>query len=102
MATSDRTFVGPDGFPQAYPLDACVGGYDGYGVACQDFSPITNNAAMTASAINYLADGFGTGMTWNPYASSTKAAPSVGLSSMTVIGGVVAVVALFALMGGRR
>lgn len=35
-------------------LGQCSGGYDEYGVACADFTPITNDPVATATALQYL------------------------------------------------
>ena len=41
------------GFGQA---SACVNGYDQYGQACTDFTPITSNPTLTAEANAYLTN----------------------------------------------
>jgi hypothetical protein len=35
-------------------LGTCDGGYDEYGAACVDFTPVTSDPVATAAAINYL------------------------------------------------
>lgn len=55
-------------------LGDCTGGYDEFGMACTDFTPITSNPAATAGAIDYL---------YNPYpvTSSTTGQPTSGSPS---------------------
>src|SRR5580698_9638967 len=52
------TTVGPDGLPITIntpsTVSGCVNGYDEFGVACTDFTPITSNPVSTALALNYL------------------------------------------------
>ena len=41
-------------------MGACVGGFDEFGDACTDFTPITSDPTATAAAINYLYSNPGT------------------------------------------
>ena len=43
-----------------YGLGACVGGFDEYGMACTDFTPITSDPTATAAALQYLNTPTGT------------------------------------------
>jgi hypothetical protein len=73
------TITGPDGLPVAIPPASgttsatCVNGYDQYGDACQDWTPITSSPSTTAAAINYL---YGTPSTLPP--ASQAAATGTG------------------------
>jgi len=52
-----------------YGMGACVGGFDEYGMACTDFTPITSDPTATAQALQYLNS------------TSAGSAPSSGGSS---------------------
>ena len=75
-------------------LGACVNGFDEFGDACTDFTPITSSPAATAAAINYL---YGTPGALPPIIGPTQATQ---INPMWLLGGVLVAVLLVA--GGRR
>jgi len=87
------TVTGPAGTPLTVPdtsSSACVGGFDQYGQACQDWSALINDPAALAAAISGL------------YAPSNSPTPTtLSTTALLVIGGVV-VALLLAMGGGRR
>lgn len=57
IVVTPRRAVGISGFDVGSPIRGmgqCVGGYDEYGDACTDFSPITSDPTATATANAYL------------------------------------------------
>ena len=89
----DTTVTGPMGTPISVPSPSgsdCVNGYDQYGVACQDFTPITSNPVETALANFFLN-------TPTPAAKPATSMPSWAIPA--IAGGILF---LLVMAGGRR
>lgn len=88
IEVTPRRTVGITGFDVGSPakgIGDCVGGYDEYGDACTDFTPITSNPANTAAALQYLytppvsQPAPSAGINWTQlFAPLTQAAGAIG------------------------